>query len=425
MFTELENTLNSFDNYILTKEDLIEKIANEVTLSTCVECAYYKQCLQKNKPNKDDLIKLINIGCNKGKVTLIDLSRDFSEYCYSATTMLTQINKLLEVYSEKTKELISVSSSKNLIQLQSHAVSEVLKQLAFEFSHKVDFNSEKEGIIFESLSTVGIVPKQILFIEDSYHLIFDKQNLLFSSIAKILSTALNENLSLTSRKDIGNKTLVTFTSAPCLDACFGIATKIKDGSAYSGDSHLLTKIDNEKFIVSLCDGMGSGENAKNNSNLAISLFENLYKIGLNEDMAVDLANKLLSVCSSENFSTLDCAIFDLHKKCASLIKLGASYGFFITQDEVRILENSSLPLGILDEISPNYYHLEVNSGDMLVMISDGISDAFFSSTDTVDFLLSNKTKNPQTLANKLLSRAIEQYGGIAKDDMTVIVIKLF
>ena len=61
----------------------------------------------------------------------------------------------------------------------------------------------------------------------------------------------------------------------------------------------------------------------------------------------------------------------------------------------------------------------------MVLLSDGVSDAFFSNTDTVDFLLTQSTRNPQTLANNLLEEALKKYEGVAKDDMTVICVKIY
>ena len=144
-------------------------------------------------------------------------------------------------------------------------------------SHKIEFDKLKERLIFESLVSVGVIPNQILFIEDKYHIIFDKQKIVFSKLAQILSSTLNERISLITKSDICDKVLTIFSKSPKLDACFGIATTPKEGSEYSGDCHLLTKINNGKFMVTLCDGMGSGRGAQINSNLAISLFENFYK----------------------------------------------------------------------------------------------------------------------------------------------------
>ena len=162
-----------------------------------------------------------------------------------------------------------------------------------------------------------------------------------------------------------------------------------------------------------------------NSHTAITLFETLYKSGLSKQGSLDLANKMLSACSNESFSSLDSAIIDLFSGHCDIIKIGATYGFLISANNVRVLENKSLPLGILEEVVPDMFSIELTEGDMLVIISDGISDAFFSSTDTVEFLEREVTRNPQTLADKLLNYALTQSNGIASDDMTAIVVKIY
>ena len=52
-------------------------------------------------------------------------------------------------------------------------------------------------------------------------------------------------------------------------------------------------------------------------------------------------------------------------------------------------------------------------------------DAFSSSTDFINYLQTANVKNPQTLADRILSRAIELNGGARKDDMTVLCIRIF
>lgn len=425
VFSELENCLLCFDDLFLTKEQLTKKIAEEVSVSVCTNCSFYMQCIKKNKPSSDDLLKLVSVGISKGKVSLIDLSKGFSSYCYSTNNMIFEINKLIDEYAQKTQNSEQIKKYKGLVQTQASGISELLKSLAFDLGCRIDFKKEKEHVIFEALTTNGFLPRQIICAGDKYHLLFGSENIIYSKVSAILSACLGQNLSLDNKIEVNGGVLAVFSPAPLCDACFGVAQMPKHGQEISGDCHLLTKIDNGKFIVALCDGMGSGKNAFNNSKLAISLFENFYKAGLGNKNSLDLANKMLSACSEDSFATLDCAIFDLYESKCEIIKIGASYGFLLTQNGVKIIENTSLPLGILEEINPNFFTAEISCGDMLIIASDGITDCFFSSTDTVDFLLRERCKNPQTMANKLLSYALEQSDGEAKDDMTVIVVKVF
>ena len=425
LFYDMEYSLNSFDEFFLSKEDLCEKLTDEVIQTVCATCPFHADCIRKKHPKREDLIKLINLGISKEKVSLIDLSRDFSSYCYSVNNMLYEINRLIEIYSEHDKITTQTKKYKKIISTQAGAVGEVLKNLSFDLSSRIDFKFAKEQKIFDRLSQSGIIAKQIYCLGEEYHLLFEKGNLPFSEISAILSEISGCEIRLKSNCDLKYGQILVFIKAPLLDASFGVAQLPKEGCSVCGDSHSLTKIDEGRFIVSLCDGMGSGGKAHKNSNTAISLFETLYKSGLSKDCSLELANRMLCVCSEDSFSSLDCAIVDLYDGRCDLIKIGATHGFLVGEKGVRIIENNSLPLGILEEITPDITTLNLEDGDCLIMLSDGISDAFFSSSDTVDFLNRENSRNPQTLANKLLYYAIDKYDGKAKDDMTAIVIRVY
>ncbi|MBQ9485274.1 MAG: serine/threonine-protein phosphatase, partial [Clostridia bacterium] len=92
---------------------------------------------------------------------------------------------------------------------------------------------------------------------------------------------------------------------------------------------------------------------------------------------------------------------------------------------VRIVEANSLPLGILSELKPSVCNTEINDGDMLLLMTDGVSDAFGSSGDVIDYVRIAPALNPQSLADDILNKAIELNGGQKKDDMTVLCVRIF
>ena len=67
----------------------------------------------------------------------------------------------------------------------------------------------------------------------------------------------------------------------------------------------------------------------------------------------------------------------------------------------------------------------VSAWDNIVLISDGISDAFGNVDDLKDFIMSCSTLNPQELSEQIIDRAIDLSGGTIKDDMTVVVARIF
>lgn len=425
VFSNVQYSLNQFDDLLFTNDNATEKICEECLLNVCSLCPYYLDCVKKGHPKKEDLLKLISVGISKGNVSLIDLSRDFSSYCYSINTMIYEINRLINLYNEQVEKAEQTSKIKGLTSMQAGAVSQILSRLAFDLSCKIEFNEKKELAIFNALLECGIVAKQVICYKDEFHLLFSDYNVDCSKVAKRLSKILCQEIRLNQKIEVHNAIYTVFTKAPAFDASFGVAQLPKKGCAVAGDCHTLTKINEGVFLVALCDGMGSGEKARKNSQTAIDLFETLYKTGMPKENCLDLANKILSVCSSDSFSTLDCAIFNLFTAQCDLIKIGATYGFLIGEKGVKVVENTSLPLGILDQIEPNFNSFTLKNGDFLVIMSDGISDAFFSSTDALDFISQLNCRNAQTLADRILEQALLNYDGEPKDDMTVIVVKIF
>ena len=92
---------------------------------------------------------------------------------------------------------------------------------------------------------------------------------------------------------------------------------------------------------------------------------------------------------------------------------------------MRIIEGNTLPLGILEELKPSVCSAELHDGDMIVLTTDGVSDAFGSSQDVIEFLRKVPAKNPQTLADELLNKAISLADGKKHDDMSVLAVRVY
>ena len=212
---------------------------------------------------------------------------------------------------------------------------------------------------------------------------------------------------------------------PYFDAAFGVASIKKEGETASGDTHSVIKIDERHFMVALSDGMGSGEYARRISESTISLLESFYRAKMPSDLVLSTVNKLLTFNKEESFACVDIAVVDLNSGTADIVKIGAPVGFILSDNTVKVLENASLPLGILDALHPDSAEYTLNENDVLLFISDGIADAFGSTTDLYETLRTVPMHNPQQLADCLLQRALNAYGGIAKDDMTAVAVRLF
>lgn len=81
-----------------------------------------------------------------------------------------------------------------------------------------------------------------------------------------------------------------------------------------------------------------------------------------------------------------------------------------------------MPLGSIDELCPIIQSVKLADTDMLIMISDGISDAVESEAAgrLREVISRSPLQNPKEMADYLLRYAISSQGGHIRDDMTVL-----
>ena len=219
-------------------------------------------------------------------------------------------------------------------------------------------------------------------------------------------------------------TYVSYKTAPTYDIAIGVASAMKGGQDVCGDNYSTIKLFNDKFMFALCDGMGHGEKAKKASELSISMIENFYKAGYDNQIILKSVNKLLNLGSEDVFSALDVSIIDLKNGEVDFVKQGATIGFIKKGCEISRVESNSLPLGILQEVAPKVTKTILSPDDIIIMVSDGIVDSFREEELEIYLKGLNKS-NPQEIADCILNSAKKNQKNYPKDDMTVLVGKLF
>lgn len=209
----------------------------------------------------------------------------------------------------------------------------------------------------------------------------------------------------------------------------GTSRTTKNGSEVSGDSCCQSKLHDGKYMIAISDGMGSGKEAKKSSSAAIKMLERLLTSGFDKDISIGLINSTISLnCKEDMFSTLDIGIIDLTKGNIEFIKNGAAPSYIKHKRNVEIIKALSLPAGILDNVDLVVYDKDINDGDIIVMCSDGIieSNTEYNNKEVwlKDVLENIETDNVQKIADIIIAEAIDNGYGVAKDDMTVFVVKI-
>ncbi|HEX3032416.1 MAG TPA: SpoIIE family protein phosphatase [Bacillota bacterium] len=209
----------------------------------------------------------------------------------------------------------------------------------------------------------------------------------------------------------------------------GVAKVAKDGSLISGDSHLEFFLKRGSFVVALSDGMGTGAEAAEDSRATVNLLARLMEAGFPEEQAVKTINSALGLRAHEDrFATLDLMILDLNYGLCRFVKIGAAGSFIKRGDNIGLIKSTSLPIGILQQVDPDIVRQEVEPGDLLVLMSDGLLESATDRLDkeqwVIDVLVGCRTADPQNLADYLINKGRQNSGNCVPDDMTVIVVKV-
>ncbi len=429
-FSEMKRGFEELKRQTVIGEQAYIRMADEVVINVCESCPSFERCKNKNMPEQSELVKIISVGVAKGRVSLIDLTKKFVENCGYVNSIICEVNELIGRYKQKIRETDEVASGKELITMQASGTAGVLKNLALDFSRNLSFDYELEKQIGLNLHKNGIIYKEIMAFEGGngieIYLTLNLNEFNAKIIENTVSQALGIKMSIVSKTPLSiTVCTLTLRPAPILDASFGLASQKKQGSTQSGDTHSLIKIDEGTFMVCLSDGMGSGKEANKTSSTAISLIESFYKAGIDRNCVLSVVNKVLAMGTDESFSAMDVLTINLFDMRCDFIKIGSPSSYLISSDSIRIIDGNSLPLGILDDLKPCTTSFPINEGDLLLIITDGISDAFGSSTDLITFLKGLKSLNPQKLADDVLNHALSLDNGSPKDDMTAVCVRIF
>lgn len=434
VFDDMNVTYRSMVRGTLSDDKSMELLKTELKRGVCEHCPDKNNCYRLgNSFLENSFDMMVCNGYERGKVLLVDLPQYLTSNCSRVNTLLSYYNNMLKDYKDYTLSINNLDTSRVLIAEQLYATSKLLSALSQDLSAVVTVDKTLEEKIVEELrynnimcidATVyqkDISVKEIVLIVTNDTTNVKKMEKIVGKVARVDMSIIGNNPS-----SIPEASVITMVSSPNYDIAFGVSGMTKFGSKSSGDNHTIIKLDEGKFLVSLSDGMGSGDRAKKISLLTVHLVENFYKAGFDSDVILTTVNKLLSLNEEENFATIDLCIIDGRKNTYDFIKFAGCDGYIIhDKGKCEVIEGSNLPVGILDDIKPHVSKRLITNMDMLVLMSDGVEDALSPHVNISDYLRSLDIINPQSLSEEILSRALDLSDGVAKDDMTVICVRVF
>ncbi len=431
IFYEMNGVFKKMIKGVLPEDEAKEMLIGEVMEKVCGQCPERNKCYRKlSKSTTESLNTIVEIGLKRGKVNILDVPSAFSSNCIKINIIINGINQLLTSYKTYASNIINLDKSKFLLGEEMLGVAGLLKDLSEEVRANVSFDSTFERDLMEELKFINITANEaVVYRENSGEI---KITIVLTNledneekVEKICSKLCGKKMKIYENERVNEFTnLISLKVATSFGVICGMSGEPKGGNSVSGDTYSVLKIGDDKVLLAICDGMGSGKNANKSSELAISLIENLYKVGFNNEIILSSTNRLLSLASDDVFSALDLAVLNLHTGMIDFIKIGGVEGLILRKNGIESVKASSLPLGILEEIKPTIVKQIIGKGEMILLFSDGLLEAFKSINEITAYVDTFKKINPQDLADALLEEGKRRNNGVLPDDVTVLCMKI-
>lgn len=443
VFQALSNSFSQFDNFkdMEDPEREIDLFLSNVTEKTCQTCHKKEYCWSKNFTKTYGLMAEIMYELERDSNRLPNfLAMEWRKYCIRSDKIINATKEQLTFFKANKELKKQVQESRRLVAEQLQGVSEVMGDFALEIQREREVHHFQEEQIYNMFQEFGIKVEQIeiyslergnIDIDITVpfcHAYGECDKLIAPMLSNILEEAIIPHGTDCSEQSSGY-CFVTFKSAKKFTIDTGVAHAAKGGGLLSGDSYSTVELSSGKYALAISDGMGNGERAYKESYETLQLLQKILQSGIEEKIAIKSINSILSLrTTDEIFSTLDLALIDLQDASAKFLKISSIPSFIKRGDKVLKVEASNLPIGILHDFDVDVVNSQFKSGDILIMMSDGVFEGP-NLIENNDMWMKRKineleTNNPQEIADLIIEEVIRARNGEIHDDMTVVVAKV-
>ena len=250
---------------------------------------------------------------------------------------------------------------------------------------------------------------------------------LADGIANAFSDFLDTRLVRRDVFDIGKRTHVVFERKPALKITYsGRRMASPAEPEHCGDSYGILCRGEAEIYAFICDGMGSGRDAAVTSELCAGFLNKMLCVSVPTKNTVSLLNTFLRArnkrSTRECAATVDLCRIRLDTGYAEFYKSGAAPTYVFRDGSLFKLGARTMPIGILKELDMAKNTSTVLPGDVIVMVSDGVTEGREECPELFEFIRTRiATHSPSQLSDAIMSYSRHRK---ISDDASVVVLKI-
>lgn len=436
----LENSTEENESLLIKGKGsaLVENLADRC----CSKCENRPACWERGFNQTFNSFQILIQNYEDGKV---ELPKDLQRKCVKSFTLVRNTEAVVNNYIVDEAIKNRLAEGRRILSEHVSNVIGSIDNILNDFKKNVMIDLDMEKRVKKELNKMGIKYNSVFcYIDtDGKNKIKLSMNKCVDNINEYCTNNIIPTLNKLVRKrlcvcdDIGynldNETdecIVTIEEAPKYSIVSYGAFIPKSGEVQTGDSYAFGNTNDGYYTTILSDGMGFGPEASKESKSTVELVEKFMEAGFDEDKTINTVNSMMGMkfAEDEKYATLDFSKINLYNGEATFVKIGAAPTFIKRGNAVKSINSKNLPFGLVDEIDVEYISSQLKAGDILVSISDGILDIDKFADESFIWLeeyLKQVNDDPKALSEKILQKAKELSGKEIKDDMTVIVSKIY
>ncbi len=403
----------------------IREMAEHESSLLCRKCRSREGCWVEHENELHDAIAALASQLHReGVITEDSIPEALTHLCRCPDSIVDTVNR---GYASLLSGLIDRDKTE-VMAFDYGAMSAVMRDVMKERSGEYEINAELSRTFSDALRENMISARRVCIFGERRKTVFISDIKLSGlhigedDLRRLAARVCGGEFSTPTFELSGPIVNATLKSAPARAVTFERAQSKMDESAANGDVAVGFDCRDDRYCALISDGMGSGREAALTSGMCALFIERMMAAGNSASVTLKMLNCLLRAKGSECSATVDLFDLDLLTGKARFIKSGAAPSFIVRGQNVYKISSRTVPVGIIRALDAEETSVDVAVGDIVVLVSDGITKCEEDCAWLYSMLSVCSDKPTSDIAHGILREAERRLG--RGDDATVCILRI-
>ena len=406
----------------------LKQICDNAFDASCTSCQYRSVCWgEKYRETTDSLGNICAVLQKKGSVGADEVDESLVERCTRLPDIISEINHNTFLH---TREILE-SDRTEVFAIDYSAVADFMDRAMEQdegeyktdevLGEKIIKELSDEELDIRGAIVFGARRRKIALYGGDRDSLAENRKRIGQMLSEICPFSVNEG------ELDGNEAILRYSENEAFSVACAQRNLCAEGEEkYCGDTSGMFRTGEGRFYSFISDGMGSGREAALTSGIAALFIRKFLSGDSSCESTLKLLNGFLRNRGGgslhECSATVDLMELDLISGHAGFYKSGAAPTYIFRNGSLFKLRSHTVPVGIISELDSRKIDFDVSGGDVVVMVSDGVTDGKEECPWLFDLLRSQaESASPDRLADLVVKYAKAEG---ATDDISVLVIKI-